>query len=171
MVNGVLAELKEVIYLIAVQDILQGHQKNYDMDNQLIIEINNFIDAKKLDCSCVSELMATPIFDKLVICFSFDLLNRYLWIDANIKEEITYDNNYEWEISLSTLLKNFDDRVYLVVTDDEFYPWAMFECKVELILDILSEHQYFEYFIFDKSMEYILFDTHENIFKLASRRI
>ena len=110
------------------------------------------------------------MLENLANIFSFDLSNKYLWEDAYIKEKIAYADSYEWEVSLSALLKSFSERIYLVVTDDDFYPWAVFNCKAESIVDILKEQQYFEFFIFDKSMNYILFDTHANELLLASLR-
>lgn len=151
-------------------DIRQGHQENYDMDNELIIEINEFIKTKKLDCYSVQESSAKNMLENLANVFSFDLSNKYLWENAYIKEEIAYADSSEWEVFLSALLRNFNERVYLVVTDDNFYPWPVFDCKAESIVDILKEQQYFEFFIFDKSMKYILFDTHANELLLAFSR-
>ena len=150
--------------------ILQDHQENYDMDNELIIEINKFIKTKKIDCYSVRESSSKTMLEDLASIFSFDLSNKYLWEDAYIKEKIAYTDSSEWEVSLSALLKKFSERIYLVVTDDNFYPWTIFDCEVESIIYILKEQQYFEFFVFDESMKYILFDTHANELLLASSR-
>jgi hypothetical protein len=154
------------------QGILQDHQENDNMDKELVTGIIDFIRAKKIDCSFIEETDAKNIVENLCKKFCFDLSKRYLWADVRIKEKITYNNDIEdWEVLLSTLLQNFDERVYLVVTDDEFYPWAVFDCKRDIVIDILKEQQYFEFFIFDKPMKYVLFDTHENELLLASSEI
>ena len=94
---------------------------------------------------------------------------RYLWEEAHVKEIKHYGvENAVWETQLSELLQNFDSKIYFVITDDEFYPWPVFDCKKDLFIVILKEQQYFEYFVFDASMKQVLFDTHENKLILTS---
>jgi hypothetical protein len=116
-----------------------------------------------MDCHLISEENAKVLIEKLSKKFSFDLSNRYLWENLSIKESYVYTNeNSEWEILFSKLLQKFEDIIFLVITDDDFYPWPIFECKKHLIVKILNEQQYFEFFIFDNLMKILLFDTHEN---------
>lgn len=44
-----------------------------------------------------------------------------LWEYASIQEKIVYADSSEWEASLSALFRNFNERVYLVVSDDNFF--------------------------------------------------
>jgi hypothetical protein len=134
------------------------------MDKLLIDDIITLINEKNIDSHSIPEEHAKILIEKLSKKFSFDLSKRYLWDDISVKEIYTYNNNEnsDWEILFSELLQKFEDRIYLVITDDDFFPWPIFECKRDLVTQILKEQQYFEFFIFDNLMKIILFDTHEN---------
>lgn len=69
---------------------------------------------------------------------------------------------------MDEFLLEFDRFVYLAITDDEFYPWPIIKFCSRDIVSILESQQYFEFFIFDGSMNRILFDTHDNQLILCS---
>lgn len=132
-------------------------------DNELITRIESYIKSKNFDCYLLEVNQAKEIIENLAKVYHFDLSKRYLWEDVYSKQRISYDNETEvWTRLLTQLLLNFESKTYLVVTDDEFYPWAVFECQKEKIVEVIREQRHFEFFIFDKSMRFILFDTHDN---------
>ena len=56
-----------------------------------------------------------------------------------------------------------DEKVWLVVTDDEARPWPVFAGKFSGILEILRESGFFEYFLVGEQLGWIVFDTHHNV--------
>jgi hypothetical protein len=140
------------------------------MDQDLITEIKNFIETENLDCVVVSEHETANLVENLAKHFGFDLSHRYLWEGVCMQERIAY-NDYNWEKLMFKLFGKFQERVFLVVSDDDFYPWIIFNSKKELIINLLKAQRYFEYFIFDQSMSHVLFDTHDNQLLMAAKKI
>jgi hypothetical protein len=158
-----------VTCLIIAPGFLQDLQEN-NMEKKLAKSISNFVKSSNLDCYEVQTTDAINLIENLAYTFCFDLSKRYLWEGALVKERNSYKNdNTYWEMLSSLLFPNFGNRVYLVITDDDFFPWPVFDCKKEAVADILKVHQYFEFFIFDKSMQKILFDIHDNEILLITR--
>lgn len=65
------------------------------------------------------------------------------------------------------MLNGLAGRLFVVVTDDERPPWLGVRGKLQPLLMMLREHHFFEYFIVDESVSWILFDTHHNTLVLA----
>lgn len=132
------------------------------MGYSLIGDIQAEID-KLEDCSFLPDQDGRGLILKLAEKFSFDLDQRWIW-DSNRSGEI-YDYNNgpdRWKTVFRELLSRFSDRIFLVVSDDEFYPWKALQCKRDDCINLLSELPSFEYFIFDEFMKTVVFDTHHN---------
>jgi len=146
-----------------VQDIHQDQKDNRKMKNNLIDSIESYIKLKKIPCSRLADNDAKMLIEKLVNHHSLDLSRLYLWEDIIPKASFFYgDNSSLWEDRFYSFLQDYDNEIYLSVTDDEFYPWEIFKCEKKTIIGLLNEQQYFEFFIFDISLKQILFDTHHN---------
>ncbi len=50
----------------------------------------------------------------------------------------------------------------LVVTDDEAPPWEGVRGSLDGLIGMLREHPYFEYFVVDDSVSWVVFDTHHD---------
>jgi hypothetical protein len=50
----------------------------------------------------------------------------------------------------------------LFVTDDSPQPWPAFVGPVSELLLLIAEQPYFEYFLVDPCLEWVVFDTHHN---------
>lgn len=133
------------------------------MSDQLISNIIQHIQSKNLPCSKLSKPESVGLIQRVAIQFRLDLSSLYVWEGIKAERVVSYgDSIDEWEKSISLFLRNFAVEIYLVVTDDEFYPWTIFKCNKECIVRLLSDLQFFEFFIFDDLMCHILFDNHEN---------
>lgn len=133
------------------------------MAKELINEIKNIVEANGLDCRLLDQSTANAIVEKLAGRFNYDLSFRWLWDTVHAGKSVNYGNDYSlWETQLSLLLQNFEKRIYLAITDDEFYPWPVFDFKKDLLVEILKEQHPFEYFVFDESMKNVLFDNHHS---------
>ncbi|WP_145985405.1 hypothetical protein [Marilutibacter maris] len=54
------------------------------------------------------------------------------------------------------------DWVYLVITDDDPYPWSVYEIKKADVIDFISDIPLCEYFVSDLNSDCVVFDTHDN---------
>ena len=58
-------------------------------------------------------------------------------------------------------------NVSLVVTDDEYEPWPVFQGPLSEILALLAEQRFFEFILVSENMNWCIFDTHHNSLVLA----
>jgi hypothetical protein len=52
--------------------------------------------------------------------------------------------------------------VFLVITDDELPPWVVVSGAWNGVRHLLSEARFFEFFVVNTSLRWIVFDTHDN---------
>jgi hypothetical protein len=130
------------------------------MDKELVNSINSFFITRNIEYQFLSAELADSLVQNIVTKYSFDVSQRYLWEskDSGFRTDYTDDGN----LSISELLYKFNEKIYLAITDDEFFPWPVFFIPKVFLIDLLKEHQYFEFFFFDESMGSVLFDTHDN---------
>lgn len=132
------------------------------MDKNLLYEIENAILREIIDCRLIPEDEGLRLIRQLAEKFAFDLDKRWLWDDARAKEALSYGESGQWEDLLKLQLASFKDRVFLCVTNDDLYPWPIFDCRKDQLVRLFAELPYFEYLLFDAAMERVLFDTHHN---------
>ena len=86
------------------------------------------------------------------------------WEQVEFENSVYYDyEGADWDKLMEFLLSDFQNKIYLAITDDEFYPWKLLECDKASVVHLLNQQQLFEFFIFDDSFDKIIFDTHENL--------
>jgi hypothetical protein len=130
---------------------------------ELIDDIIYIIKSKNMNFHLLGEKEALILFDKLKEKYEFDYSILYLW-EKNYFEKTTVEYENKWEEYLERDLIIFTDTIYIVVSDDNYYPWNMLQGRKTELLSLLKELRFFEYFIFDSRMKMVLFDTHHNTF-------
>ena len=63
---------------------------------------------------------------------------------------------------LSAVLPPRTRRAFLFVTDDDPPPWLCVSGPPHALLDLVAQLRFFEFFILDEDMTWIVFDTHHN---------
>jgi hypothetical protein len=134
------------------------------MQNELVIAITSFTHSNNIRCNPLQEMDANRLINDLVNIFRLDLSQKYLWQGVEAAAMSYSEDATVWMSLLLEQLDEFQEQIYLVVTDDEFYPWPVLNCFKEDLPRILSSQQFFEFFLFDQTMKCILFDTHANEF-------
>jgi hypothetical protein len=132
------------------------------MDQELIRNIELFFKDKNIEYNLFDENQSRLLIQDLVIQYFFDINQRYLWEGKKDGFRKDYIDESEGLSFLKELLDKFEERIYLVITDDEFPPWQVLFFSKSYLIDLLKDNRYFEFFIFDGSMENIVFDTHDN---------
>ncbi|HWK02140.1 MAG TPA: hypothetical protein VNS58_00815 [Puia sp.] len=133
------------------------------MANSLTKDIEDAIGRETIDCDFIPDENGTQLIIRLAEKFSFEIKQLFMWANKNPAEVYDYQKTpNQWEHLLLRSLANFSDRIFLVVTNEDFFPWKVLDCKKDNCIKLLTELPYFEYFIFDDSMDYVLFDTHDN---------
>lgn len=129
---------------------------------ELIDKIELIINRKNLEFRKITTYEAKSKLNTLKQAFKFDFSYLYLW-EHEIHNKKTYHySNDNWSELMNLEMDKFSEQVYLVVTDDEFYPWIVFRGKKSDLKILLEEQRFFEFFIFDDYYNKILFDTHHN---------
>jgi hypothetical protein len=134
------------------------------MENDLTRKIQSAINGKE-DCYFISDEQATQLTTDLSAKFSFDLTKLFIWTKKDLHNFYEYgDDREKWATTIRELLNRFDEDIFLCITNEEFYPWKIIKGRKPVIIDLLQELPCFEYFIFDATLQYVVFDTHENFF-------
>jgi hypothetical protein len=113
----------------------------------------------------VSDEKAAQLTKDLAAKFSFDLSRLFIWANKDLHTVYEYGDDHEkWLTTITELIDRFDEEIFLAVTDEDFYPWKILTGNKQVILNLLQDLPPFEYFIFDASLQYVVFDTHDNFF-------
>ncbi len=73
-----------------------------------------------------------------------------------------YDDPAEWGLLLASMLGLFTGDVYMVVTNETYFPWPVIGLPAADVQSLLLELPHFEFFIFDETMDRMVVDTHYN---------
>lgn len=63
---------------------------------------------------------------------------------------------------LRQIVPDLSEPPLLFVTDDEPPPWPCVVAPIPVLVDMLREQRFFEYFIVDPRFQWVIFDTHHN---------
>lgn len=132
--------------------------------NELYNEILKTVNENKISASFIEPEEANRMIKGLFRIFNLDVNQLFVWED--FKGHIVFnkygDKSKIWNASLDKFIFDFQNDIFVAVTNEEYYPWPILSCKKADIVSILNEQSYFEYFIFDSKMDKIIFDTHHN---------
>lgn len=102
---------------------------------------------------------------KLLLILDLKPTGLYLWESPSTlfsKTIVTYSSE-SWEKEFEAIRQNLVlNKILLVISDDNYPPWPMVEILFIDLFRLLSNCPYFEYFIFDNSYTWVIFDTHDN---------
>jgi|GEM_PF-1111162 len=124
--------------------------------------IRFFLDRKKIDYQFFPPGESDPLIRMLASRRGLDLDRRWLWEAVEGPISIDCEEDKDWNFAMDQWLPRFDEKIFLAVTSDEFFPWPVFEMPKTSLAELLSDNIAFEYFIFDLGMENVLFETHDN---------
>lgn len=57
----------------------------------------------------------------------------------------------------------------MFITDDSQPPWICIRGEKDLLIELLREHRFFEYFVVDMEAKWIIFDTHHDVIMKLDR--
>lgn len=126
-----------------------------DLDEQ--VKYNN------LKLAWLESNQSKLVLDKISEIYKIDYDNLFIW--EYLEGKVTNYTNENWEIELMDLLVLLNDKIYICITNEEYYPWSILYGSKNDIINIVNEMYYFEYFIFDDNFSILIFDTHHNYFK------
>lgn len=134
------------------------------MDKDLLKEIQSVVVDNGRGCF-VSDEKAAQLIRDLSAQFSFDISKLFIWANKNLHTIYEYgDDPEKWKDTLQNLLDRFDEDIFIAVSNEVFYPWQILSCRKQGVVELLQQLPPFEYFIFDSSLQYVVFDTHDNFF-------
>jgi hypothetical protein len=111
----------------------------------------------------LSPSEADGLLARLASGYELEVRQLFPWDLAGARSVYAYDLPSSWELLFPPLLDQLQDAVYLAVTSEEGYPWAVVAMPSAYVVDLLLELPYFEYFIFDEGMDRVVYDTHQEM--------
>jgi hypothetical protein len=96
--------------------------------------------------------------------FGFSMNGRWWWeeLPKAGATSISYTSGEDGLGALLKVIPEASQHVLLFVTDDEPPPWPCIGGAVGPLVAMLRQQRFFEYFIVDSTMQWIVFDTHHN---------
>lgn len=134
-------------------------EQNTAVDESLVRRISRQV----YHCSGhrLSDSQASTLIERFSKKHVADVDKRWWW--ASLKSEgniCKYSDNGGLELIANLLRKH--SQIFLVVTDDEFPPWPVFQVATSDVLEILDDNRFFEFMVADLELEHYIFDTHDN---------
>lgn len=131
-------------------------------------EISTFCIENHIPIVFLSNAESSTLVTELAKKFMFDIDRLFVWDTLTAVDWTDYSNGIEiWNVSLSKFLDKFQKEIFIVITDENFFPWPIFKCCKTDLIKILENVRFFEYFLFDSLQKQILFDTHDNSLMLC----
>jgi len=114
--------------------------------------------------SRLADAAAKDLLEAFADVHGIDPAQYHWWEGLKEARCLTYGSLVdEWYTHVSELLRKMGGGVFLVVTDDEPFPWPVLKIDDSTpIPDVLGGMQFFEYFVFSSDFFSFFFDTHEN---------
>ncbi|SDC02105.1 hypothetical protein [Niabella drilacis] len=133
-------------------------------------DIMTTINSRGINALFVEANDAERLIQQIATIFDLKLNRLFVWETSKAQGVLmAYDGSTDiWEGQLLAFISDFQSEVFLVLTNEAYYPWPVLKCKKEEVVTIISEQFFFEYFIFDSTMNKIVFDTHQNMLQRYS---
>ncbi len=130
-------------------------------------EIASFCTENQVTVSFLPDRERSLLIFNIADKFKLDIDRFFIWEDVKTLGHLGYSDPIEWENRLNKYLKDFQKEIFVVITDENFYPWPVFKCRKQDLVRILENQRHFEYFLFDSLQQRLLFDTHHNTLVLC----
>lgn len=117
-----------------------------NMKNDLITTITSFTHSNDIRCTLLQEKDANLLVKNLANSFHLDLSQRYLWQGVEAAAMSYSEDATVWMSLLLEQLDEFQEQIYLVVTDDEFYPWPVLNCFKGIYQEFCHHNNFSSFF-------------------------
>ncbi|MDO6433202.1 hypothetical protein Q4E93_21510 [Flavitalea sp. BT771] len=132
------------------------------MDQELLDNIKDLL-SDVPSGRVLSPSEAEGLLARLASAYELEVQELFPWKLAGARAVYAYDLPSSWELLFPPLLDLFQEEVYLAVTNEEGYPWAVVAMPLAYVVELVLELPYFEYFIFDEGMDRVVYDTHQEM--------
>ncbi len=130
------------------------------LEEGLVASIRTYVE-------CHSGLRVVPDDDTSALAleaagrFAIDRKLRWWWQGLSAGGRLAYSGQGGLRL-LDRMLQQHAGDLIMVITDDELPPWLAVSGRWECLRALLEEHQFFEFFLLDRRVDWLVFDTHEN---------
>lgn len=108
--------------------------------------------------------------EKIKTSFSLNYQKLFIWDEIKKMSELIPYTNSNWNELALVNFNRLKKDIFLVVSDEEYFPWQIINGSTNSILEFIIEQPFFEYFVFDQNLEILIFDTHDNFFKVIHKQ-
>jgi hypothetical protein len=131
------------------------------LDPELLAQIQAYV-AANARLAMVAQEKANVLRERVADRFQFPE-SHLLWWEClpQSAEAIDYEGE-DGLMRLSNLLKGEQGEWQLFVTDNEPPPWPCVVGPPMELIEMVREQRFFEYFLVDKDLRRVIFDTHHN---------
>lgn len=131
------------------------------MDSELIEHLTSAANARS-GLRVLTPADAERVRIAVASRFGFDPEKVWWWTSEGSRGQA---RRYEGSDGLGELrraLAEMEAPLYLVATDDSGPPWLCIEGTAEALIELVGETRFFEYFVVDRELTQVVFDTHHN---------
>lgn len=109
--------------------------------------------------SLLNEIATQYVADRACVWWWDGLLEKPVVVD--------YGEDLGWDRIVKLVRPTKSQQVYLVATDDDPEPWAVYKGNLLDLVSLLEDMWRFEYIIVDVELSWLIFDTHHNSLVVA----
>ncbi len=139
------------------------------MDSELIGDIRSAA-SSMATMHELADIDAEGSANKIATLYVQDASKIWWWESLSVESRIIEYGETDGLKRIEEVVDG-DAWVFLFVSDDEPRPWLAFEGQLTQVLEVISEQRFFEYMLADKTLEWVIFDTHHNSLVIAGRLI
>jgi len=105
---------------------------------------------------------SSSLAERVAAAFITDSSRRWWWGALNSEARtIDYEGGQGLEI-LDKAMSAVQGTIWMFVTDNKFSPWMVVSGQWDGLHYLIYESRFFEFFLVDESLSWIVFDTHHN---------
>lgn len=143
----------------------QTSETNSMVDENLIKGIHATL--PRTGCIALDQKVADRMANAMAQRYAIDSSKLRWWEGMGVPSRTTQYQPHEG-LNLIRKLVDGNPQVVMFVTDDEPPPWPAVRGPLDQVLFIVSEQRFFEYFLVPESLEWLIFDTHDNALVASS---
>lgn len=127
------------------------------------------VSSSKYNIELLSNADSNMYYEMIKTRFDLNYQKLFIWDEIKIGSELIPYTTSNWNELALLNFNRLNGDIFLVVSDEEYFPWQIIKGNKKSILEFIKEQPFFEYFIFDQNLEILIFDTHDNFFKIIHK--
>ena len=141
------------------------------MENELLNDLRAFVEKNSSSIIELNAIDSASASNNIAKNFIKNRNNIWWWEELNQKSITIEYGSSDGLLLIKKIINNDNLLINLFVTDDGEEPWPVFQGKLGIIIDMLYQQSFFEYFISADDFSWLIFDNHHNSLVISGELI